>query len=212
MKTKLSILFLLFSMGNVMADDAKYTETMTKNIALVYKAETTDDLIQAVNMFNRVGTTEKNKWEPFYYEAFGYIMLANREQDAVKKDAFLDQAKIAMGRAGEIKANESEIVALEGFISMIRVSVDPLTRGQQYSGLAMQSFDKAVALNPENPRALALLARMQFGMAQFFNSSTTEACSNARKALEKFTTFKPESTVAPVWGKGVAESILKDCK
>ena len=212
MKTKFSILFLLFSMGNVMADDVKYTETMTKNIALVYKAETTDDLIQAVNMFNRVGTAEKNKWEPFYYEAFGYIMLANREQDAVKKDAFLDQAKLAIGKAGEIKANESEIVALEGFISMIRVSVDPAARGQQYSSLAMQSFGKAVALNPENPRALALLARMQFGMAQFFNSSTTEACMNAHKALEKFTTFKPESPVAPVWGKGVVESLLKECK
>ena len=212
MKTKFSILFLLFSMGNVMADDVKYTETMTKNIALVYKAETTDDLIQAVNMFNRVGAAEKNKWEPFYYEAFGYIMLANREQDAVKKDAFLDQAKLAIGKAGEIKANESEIVALEGFISMIRVSVDPAARGQQYSSLAMQSFGKAVALNPENPRALALLARMQFGMAQFFNSSTTEACMNAHKALEKFTTFKPESPVAPVWGKGVVESLLKECK
>ena len=212
MKTKISILFLLFSMGNVMADDAKYTETMTKNIALVYKAETTDDLIQAVNMFNRVGTAEKNKWEPFYYEAFGYIMLANREQDIVKKDAFLDQAKIAVDKAGEIRTNESEIVALEGFISMIRASVDPLTRGQQYSGLAMQSFDKAVSLNPENPRALVLLARMQLGMAQFFNSSTTEPCTNARQALEKFTTFKPESQVVPVWGKGLAESILKDCK
>ena len=114
-----------------------------------------------------------------------------RETDAAKKDAFLDQAKSELDKACAIQSNESEIVAIEGFIHMVRVTVDPATRGQKYSSLAMQAFGKAISLNPENPRALMLLAQMQLGTARFFNSSTAEACATAQKALEKYNSYKP---------------------
>jgi hypothetical protein len=95
---------------------------------------------------------------------------------------------------------------------MIRVTVDPASRGQQYSGLAFQAFSKAVAINPENPRALGLLAQMQYGTAQFFGSPVTEACTTLTKALEKFETYKNESPLAPTWGKKMAEGMKAACK
>jgi hypothetical protein len=76
----------------------------------------------------------------------------------------------------------------------------------------MQSFEKAVSLNPENPRALGLLAQMQFGTARFFKASTQEACENSRKALEKFATYVSANRLAPVWGKGMVEESLKECQ
>jgi cytochrome c-type biogenesis protein CcmH/NrfG len=95
---------------------------------------------------------------------------------------------------------------------MIRVTVDPATRGQQYSTLAYQSFNKAVAINPENPRALTLLAQMQFGTAQFFGSPTTEACATVTKALEKFAATSEPKPLAPEWGKGMAEGLKGKCQ
>ena len=95
---------------------------------------------------------------------------------------------------------------------MIRLTVDPATRGQHYSGMAMQAFGKAIGLNPENPRALSLMAQMQFGTARFFNSPLTEACEVVSKALEKFETFKSENPLAPVWGKGMTEALKKNCQ
>ncbi len=212
MKTKTLVLAWLIAAIPALANDGKYTEMMTRNIGLVYQASTPDELLTSINAFNRIGTAEKDKWEPFYYAAFGYVMLANREKDPVKKDGYLDQAKVEIEQAGTIKPNESEIVAMEGFISMIRVTVDPAARGQQYSGKAMQSFGKALALNPNNPRALALMAQMQFGTARFFGAPTTDACGNTRKSIEMFNASTSSNPLAPVWGKGMAEDLLKQCQ
>jgi tetratricopeptide (TPR) repeat protein len=202
----------LFAVAQVTsANDGKYIEAMQKNIQVVYTAASIAELQQAVNTFERISAAEKNKWEPLYYSAFGYIMMANKEQDAAKKDAYLDQAMTAVTKAKELVPQESEVVTLEGFIYTIRVTVDPATRGPEYAPKAMQTYGKATALNPENPRALVLMARMQHGTAQFFGSPITEACATADKALEKFANFKSDNPLAPRWGKGMAEELKKKC-
>ena len=190
----------------------RYTENMQKNIETVYTAQAIPDLQNAVNAFERIGDAEKTKWEPFYYAAFGYVMMANHEKEASVKDSYLDLALKANEKAKALQPNESEIIAMEGFIHMIRVTVDPASRGQQYSSLAFQSFGKAAGMNPENPRALALLAQMQFGTAQFFGAATTEACGTNAKALEKFDTFKSDNALAPQWGRGMAEGLKSKCQ
>ncbi|CAN5355653.1 hypothetical protein BH10BAC4_BH10BAC4_09440 [soil metagenome] len=211
---KRAILILTFATATMVtsANDSKYFETMARNIQQVYTAQTSDEIQQAVNILDRVGSAEKTRWEPYYYASFGYIMLANREKDSAKKDAYLDQAQIEIDKALTINPNESEIVALQGFIHMIRLSVDPASRGQKYSPLAMQFLGKAAAINPENPRALAMMAQMQLGTARFFNSPVTEACATNSRAIEKFSSYKPENPLAPVWGKGMTEDMLKQCK
>jgi hypothetical protein len=210
MKTQLTILMFVFAAGLAYAN--RYEETMAKNIDIVYNARTAEELQGAVNQLDRVGAAEKTKWEPYYYAAFGYIMMANQTTDAEKKDSYLDQAKAELEKATAIKQDESEIVALEGFVSLIRVTVNPAARGQQYTGLAGQSFKKALTLNPENPRALALLAQMQFGTAKFFNAPFDEACGTTHKALEKFSSYRSSDAFAPAWGKGMTEGLLAQCK
>jgi hypothetical protein len=206
------IIFLFLLVSNVLFANDKYTETMQKNIQLVYNAEKVEELQAIANTFNRIAESEKTKWEPFYYEAFAYVMIANRETDGKKKDGGLDLAQKALDKAKSIQQNESEIVAMEGFIHMLRVTVDPASRGQQFSGMAFQSFNKAVGMNPENPRALSLLAQMEYGTAQFFGSATTEACATAAKAIEKFETYKSENPLAPRWGKGMTQGLKSKCK
>ncbi|MEK6783668.1 MAG: hypothetical protein AABY93_18350 [Bacteroidota bacterium] len=206
------IAILTFVTSVVFASDDKYTEQMTKNIEAVYKAQTNDEFQSAINSFERIGSAEKTKWEPFYYAAFGYVMQATREQDGGKKDQYLDLASATLDKAKAIKENESEIVALEGFVHMIRVTVDPASRGQKYSSLAFQSFGRAMGLNPENPRALVFMAQMQYGTAEFFKSSTDEACATLAQAIEKFASFKAANPLVPQWGKGMAEGMKGQCK
>ena len=204
---------LLFTLVyTVQANDGKYLEVMQKNIQAVYNAQSVEELQQVVNTFERIGGVEKTKWEPHYYSAFGYIMMANREKEGAKKDSYLDLAMGAIEKAKAIVQEESEVIALEGFAHMIRVTVDPGSRGPQFASLAMQSFGKAVALDPENPRALSLMAQMQYGTAQFFGSSTAEACDTITKSLQKFDTFKSDNPLAPRWGKGMAEGLKSQCK
>lgn len=203
---------VLFVMtGPVNANDTRYVEAMQKSIQSVYQAKSIDELQNAVNSLERIASAEKVKWEPYYYMSFAFILMANQEQEPARKDTYLDQANAAIEKASAINANESEIVALVGFIHMIRVTVDPASRGAQYSGLAMQAFGKATALNPENPRALALTAQMQHGTAKFFGSPVTEACSTLNVALQKFDTYKSDNPLAPQWGREMAMGLKKVC-
>jgi hypothetical protein len=185
---------------------------MQKNIQLVYTAQTAPAIQEAVNALERIGAAERDKWEPYYYAAFGYLMIANRETSSEVKDRNLDRATVAVEKAREINPGESEIVALEGFVVMIRIAVDPTTRGRQYSGAAMQLFGKAMAMNPENPRALALMAQMQYGTSKFFGSSTADACGVVDRALLKFDTFTSENPLAPQWGREMTQGLKAECQ
>jgi hypothetical protein len=190
----------------------KFVEAMQKNIKAVYEAKDISGLQDAVNSLERISAVEKSRWEPLYYIGFGNIMMANREPDLGKRDAYLDRAEEAVRRALELAPQESEIVALEGFVHMIRISVDPQSRGMAYAPRAMESFNKAIALNGDNPRAHALLAQMMFGTAQFFGSPTTEACASNSLAAEKLKSFKSDNPIAPVWGERMIVSLVEKCK
>lgn len=207
------VIVLMIALVNIAhANDDKFEQAMKKQIDAVYKAQSIDEFQQAVNAFQRISMAEKSRWEPVYYTAYGYIMMANLSTDKTKKDTWLDEALRAVNQALKIEQNNSEIIALEGFVHMIRVTVDLASRGPEYVGKAMQQFEHALKLDPENPRARALMAQMQFGTAQFFGTSTTEACQNNLKALEKFDTFKPGNQLAPQWGKPMAEAMREKCK
>jgi hypothetical protein len=210
---KTIILFLAMSLALVAnANDDKYVQAMSKGIEAVYKAQSIEELQNAVNVFDRIANAEKTKWEPFYYSAFGYVMMANREKENTKKDSYLDLAAVAVEKAKAIKENESETITMEGFIHLIRLNVDPASRGQKYSSLAMQSLENALQVNPDNPRALMLLAQLQFGTARFFGAPTTQACSTVTKALEKYESYKSENPIAPKWGKQTTEGLKQNCQ
>lgn len=212
MKTILFFLALIISMP-VLSNDDKYFSQMGKQIQAVYTAKSLEEYQQAINALDRIGNAEKTKWEPFYYSAFGNIMIATNWAEGSKKDTYLDLALAAINKGKELAPGESELVALEGFVHMIRITADPASRGQQYSGLAMQTFGKALGMNPKNPRAMSLLAQMQFGTAQFFNQAPTEACETARKAATIFeSAVESENPLAPRWGKEMNIEMVKNCK
>jgi tetratricopeptide (TPR) repeat protein len=206
------LIVALLLLAQVLFANDKYTEIMQTNISAVYRAQTVEEYQASANAFYRIAEAEKTKWEPYYYEAFAYVMMATRVQDGATKDVHLDAASKALEAALLLQPAESELIALEGFVHMMRVTVDPASRGQLYSGKAFQSFNKAIALNPENPRALSLLAQMQLGTAQFFGSPTTDACATVDKALEKFGSYQSTNSLAPVWGKSMTESVKAKCK
>jgi hypothetical protein len=198
-------------MNSSFANDP-YLEAMQKSIEAVYHATSIEQYQHEINTLQRIAAAEPKRWEPAYYAGFCYLMMANLEVDARKKDRYLDEAMISIQGAKQIAGEDSEVLTLEGFVYMMRVSVDPGTRGPEFAPLAMQKFDSAVQANPENPRALTLMARMQYGTAEFFGSSTSEACENANKGRLMFETYKSENPLAPQWGKRIAESLMQNCK
>ena len=84
--------FVLLISQVAMANDEKFIEAMLKNIEAVYSGHSSEEIQNAINAFDRIGEAEKTKWEPFYYSSFGYVMMANLEKEAAKKDTYLDLA------------------------------------------------------------------------------------------------------------------------
>jgi len=189
-----------------------YETIMKENIEKVYKAESIEELNNVVNAFNRIAQKEQNKWEPYYYASFGYLLMLNTTKKADEQDKYLDLALEKSKQALELVANEDEIHALIGYIHMMRVSINPSDRGQKYSMLSMESLNKAIALDSENPRALYLLGRMEMGIAQFFGSDMSDACGKIQNSLTLFDKENTESTIAPTWGAKQARKVAEYCK
>lgn len=94
---------------------------------------------------------------------------------------------------------------------MIELSADAGNRGQSLSAKAMMYFGKSLALDPKNPRANFFMAQMQYGMAQFFGSSTEKPCQQANMAVKLFKEQPEEQSFDPKWGQAGAEYFIKQC-
>ena len=204
----LSLIYLSSYAGN-----GGFEKAIGKNLAALGEASNDLDKWQAVaNNFVRIGDTEKEQWLPQYYAAYCYTIMTTMTPDNAQKDAYLDLAQERMKLMESIERDTSEANALQGFIYMMRIPIDPMTRGQQFSGQSMAALQQAIRQNENNPRALYLLAQMKYGTAQFFGSGVEEACKDAKKALDTFGTFEPASKIAPSWGLAQTEALAAQCK
>lgn len=208
---KTMVLFAAFGFTLItLANGGQYEKAMAQGVPAMFQAKDIASLTGAVNQLSRVGDAEGTKWEPYYYAAFGYIRMMDMAETAEEKDTFLDQALEVVKKGEEIKPNDSELEALRGYVHMMRVTIDPATRGMQYSGLAFTSFSKAVAMDENNARAHYLLGRMQYGTAQFMGNGDGGACESFAKAKSILESgAKAENPFAPSWGIDQTNAAIK---
>lgn len=199
--------FVFFIISQHLLANNDYEQAMKKGIEDLQNANSPEAMNQAANYFERIASVETEQWLPHYYAAYTRITLGAMEQS----DEQLDLAQTHLDQLSDKAKDESEVVALQGYLHMIRVALDPGNRGPQLAPQTMETLSKAVQLNPENPRALMLLAQMQYGTAQFFKSNTGEACQLVAKSLILFEQEKSASALSPVWGKEIAQSIQQAC-
>jgi hypothetical protein len=190
-----------------------YEKVMKATIETMHKAESLQDIQQVANRFARIGAAEKKQWLPTYYQAYCYIMMTTREQDVTNWDGFLDKADALLEEIHKMKkADRVETLALKGFSAMMRINVDPATRGQEYSMKSAGYLQQAHQLNEENPRVNLMMAQMLYGTAQFFGSSTDEACAKFNHSVELFAKEELEGRgIQPSWGKPQAALMLSKC-
>ncbi|PZV86351.1 hypothetical protein CLV31_102251 [Algoriphagus aquaeductus] len=214
MKKSLFTLALAFAfVFSAFANDPAYESAMKKQIQAMKTIQNPEQSQAVANGFLRIAEVKNTEWLPLYYAAYLKTIAAFRFE--VNKDQYFDQAMELAKKAEKIAPNHSEITALQGFITMGKLSVDPMSRGQELSGQAMQLFGKAIALDRENPRAVTMMAQMEQGMAQFFGQGPEKACGLARTGLELFAKEEAKVTedyLLPTWGKREAEQVAGACK
>lgn len=210
MKNLILTILFFFTLAPTFANDA-YTNAMKQNLAALEQASTTAEYTAIANTFERIASTQTEEWLPAYYSAYTNLLISNLQPEAEAKDTYLDKAQAQLDKAIKLQKDNSEIVALQGFILMMKVSVDPASRGQALAGKVMAAFEKAVQLDDSNPRAQFLLGNWTFGMAQFFKASTAEACGLIKNSLLLFEEAEA-GELDPQWGKEMATGMLKYCE
>ena len=193
------------------ANENPYIDAMRSGLEALGKSRTTEEFKSTSNQFLRIANAEGDKWHAFYYASYALVISAAMEPDAAKKDAALDEALEIIAKAKNLDADVSEAAAVEGFIYMLKIGVDPASRGQQYSAKSGGALGKAQKANPNNPRVLYLQAQLSYGTSQFFGTGIEQACALNNSALELFELDQPDHPLDPTWGKNQALSFQEQC-
>jgi hypothetical protein len=167
---------------------------------------------EAVANFERIASVEKTNWLPDYYIAFICTIDVFGAKDKTQVPALLTKAQDAIDKATVISPNNPEIMVVQAMLYTAILVQDPMTNGQKYSGLALEQYNKALIIDPKNPRVVFSKAEFEIGGAKYWGTDTKPMCEAISKSIELFANFKPESQFHPSWGLDRAQEALKNCK
>lgn len=211
----LSLLLFAFGFGNAQSD--RYLKTMEAKVAAIDTTFNPAGLVELANTFERIGDAEKTQWLPYYYAALshvntGLVQVNGGSVDASKTDPIADKAEAALNKAVALTPDHAEIQILRKMIANLRMMGDPMNRFMTYGQQGAQALAKAKAMSPENPRIYLLEGQDKFYTPEQFGGSKTEAKTLFETAMQKFNTFKPESSLHPQWGKRTVQYFMTQAK
>lgn len=207
MKNLILVLALATSIYTTAQD--QYTKGMSKAMDLWGQGKITE----ASNLFERIAMAEDDNWIPYYYVAMVNTTDSFGETDEKRLKQKLEKAKEFVANAQNISPNNAELLIMEAMTNTAYIAFDGATYGMTLSGKNAQLYNKALELDPKNPRVLFSKAEWDMGAARYFGKDTTPYCKDVEKAVELFATFKPsEAPFYPSWGADRAKQVLEQCK
>ncbi|MDR1937862.1 MAG: hypothetical protein LBQ73_05110 [Tannerellaceae bacterium] len=199
MKTKFYYFYLLLVSlfcwpANAAASD--YQDAMRTALAGLDAAES--NYLPCRNQFERVAQMYPDEWLPVYYTAYCDLQMIYVKQAAVNTQSLLDEAKSLLEKLMATPgADPSEVSTLWGYYYMAIITLDA-ANGQKYFQQAIGAYEKAIGLNPDNPRPVCLLAFFKQFLPAFMRVDK-EIAEGKEKAIALFEKETP-STEKPHWG------------
>ncbi len=184
---------------------------MIKALGEFDTAHTGEQMISLSNKFERIAQAEKDQWLPYYYASLTRATATFLMTDQSKTDEILDVAQTFLNKADSLKPENSEIYVLKSMLLGGRIMVDPVTRGQLYGMQSMMMMNKAMTLDPSNPRSYFMMGQSLFYTPEQFGGGKAPGCKMLETAKEKYAVFKPASDIDPDWGAQQVEDLLKAC-
>ncbi|MET3732702.1 hypothetical protein [Moheibacter stercoris] len=206
------VIFLLVSSIFIpVQGQSKYETEMEKALTSMNEAKTSDDFEKVAQHFDRIAKVEKENWLPLYYGMFIRAINAfGMEKDpAIKK---VDELEGMYSQLETLNPNQSELLTLRALFRTVKVAKDPMTYGMSLSGAIIKDYEDALKLDPNNPRAMYLMAQYNMGGAEFWGKDPKDYCPQIEKAKTLFPAEKPNN-FEPNWGEEQVDEILNStCK
>lgn len=202
------IFTIAFFVTSMLSAQTQYETGMQKAFSLWGEGKNAE----ASAMFERIALAEKDNWLPNYYVALVNTTSSFQTQDKNQITALLAKAQEALNKELDKNPENPELLVMQAMINTGWIVADPMTNGMKLSAKTIAIYDKALAIAPENPRALFSKAEFEIGGARYFGNDTKPMCAQIDKAIELFTKFKPETPFHPNWGLDRALEAQKECK
>ena len=206
--SKTFITSIAIFISSLLSAQTQYEQGMGKAMQLWGAGNDTE----AVATFERIASVEKTNWLPNYYIAFISTIDVFGAKDKTKISALLTKAQDAVDNATAISPNNPEIMVVQAMLYTAILVQDPMTNGQKYSALAMEQYNKALAIDSKNPRVIFSKAEFEIGTAKYWGSDTKPMCEAIAKSIELFANLKPQTPFDPSWGLDRAQKALISCK
>ncbi|MEO8149743.1 MAG: hypothetical protein ABI723_19040 [Bacteroidia bacterium] len=188
-----------------------YEKGMQNGRAMLDSASSYESALTVSNYFERVAAANTKEWLPLYYAAFASLDAGFMAKEDNKKDDLYQQGLSFIKRAKEIKKNESELFALEGYLQLMYISNKPMVRAQLQTGAAIDLLEEAKKMDPLNPRPYFVQGQNTFYTPKFFGGGAKNAKPLLEKASALYKTFTPSTELMPTWGKERCEGLLSEC-
>lgn len=185
-----------------------FEKGMSKAFEL-WQADKTDE---AENMFERIAKAEPKEWLPDYYIAQINSLKSWTEKDETVLKAQLDKAQMHLDSAMLKSKDNAELLVMQAHVLTNWVAFDGMTYGMKYGAKIAELYEKAIAIDPTNPRAAYGKIEWEMGSAKYFGKDTSSYCKKLESAIALFDTFKPASKLHPNWGKERVVQVLESCK
>ena len=212
-RSMLLVTALLLALINYAQPGDRYIKAMQEKVVAVDTLRNADGLKDLSNSFERIGDAEKTQWLPYYYAALtevnaAYTLSLGKQGMSATTDPMADRAELLINKADALSKDNSEIYVVKKMIATLRMMADPMNRYMQYGPQAQQALETAKKLNPENPRIYLLEGEDKFFTPEQYGGSKTEAKALFEEALKKFDSFKPATSIDPVWGRPTTQYFL----
>lgn len=195
-----------------MGGNEKYYQKMGETLGMFGTCSSVEDYQDLANRFRVIASVETGEWLPLYYEAQCYILIGFMDQlEADRRDSYLDKALSSIDDMVEMVPNEAEIHVLRAFCYTGQLVVNPPERAMNTTPLIHTAIARALAIEPNNPRALFLRISNEMGSASFFGSDTAPICEKASQLLQSWDAYELKSPIHPNWGRNETEGIVKRC-
>jgi len=222
MKQLLLAATILFAVA-AHAQRDKYNSAMLQALEKFDSSNTPADLESLAATFQRIGDAEKTQWLPYYWQGIalsriGWMYFPEQAGAAALKTDDLDKTiaditgrvTAAADKADALATDsnaKSEILTLRNMVATQQMIVDPQSRYMTYGQQAADALQKAMQLNPNNPRVAYLQAMSVYGTPEQFGGGKDKAKPLVQKAVDlaKAEQVKP---LYPHWSLEQSEKVL----
>lgn len=198
----------------------KFVGAMQSKLSSIDSNNSADTWKDMANSFERIADAEKTQWLPYYYASYcniqaGYSSLpkdGSMGDNTSITDPLADKAETLLNKAEALSKDNGEIFVIRKMVHGLRMMGNPMARYMTEAPMADAALSRAKEISPDIPRIYILEAQDKYFTPEQFGGSKEEAKILFEKARNLFTSFKPESSIAPNWGRNIVAYFLSQYK